>query len=276
MTCPFTILQPLNAGGNADLFLGRLNDSGTVVVIKFLREYHLLHARSAFEREVRVLQRRVEGLIPVLFADLKAPQPYYGMPYLRAGSLTQFAGKLTHIQLHAIATDLARTLGALHAGFVTHGDIKPDNIMVSDNGQLRVADPLGNGIGCTVLFSENHGGTPGYWAPEIRAGAPISQAGDSYSYGATLYQLSTGHRPTDGQPPVPNRRHFQRASQICEVIMACCQPQPDVRPTMREVLRVLNGQSWAEIQIERKQLQQLVGAACIFGGILLFGRMLAA
>lgn len=276
MTRPFTILQPLNAGGNADLFLARLNDSGGVIVLKFLRDYHLPHARRAFQREVRVLQRRVQGLIPVLFADLDAQQPYYGMPYFRGGSLTQYAGRLTDIQLHGIATDLAQTVGGLHAGFVTHGDIKPDNIMVSDDGKLRVADPLGNGIGCTVLFSENRGGTPGYWAPEIRAGAPISQSGDSYSYGSTLYQLLTGRQPTDGQLPDPNRAFYKRATQIREVIGACCQPQPDVRPTMPEVLRMLNGELWANIQLERKQRQQLVRAACILGGILLFGRMLGA
>jgi hypothetical protein len=43
---------------------------------------------------------------------------------------------------------------------------------------------------------------------------------------------------------------------------------------MQEVLRVLNGEQWADIQLERKQLQQLVAAACVFGGLLLVGRAL--
>ena len=276
MTCAFTILRPLNQGGNADLVLARLNDGGAIVVIKFLREYHLPHARRAFAREVRVLERRVHGLIPVLFADLNAPQPFYGMPYLRGGSLTQYAGRLTDIQLHSIATDLARTLGALHAGFVTHGDIKPDNVMVSDDGQLRVADPLGNGIGCTMLFSENHGGTPGYWASEIRQRAPISRAGDSYSYGATLYHLSIGHRPLDGHPLALDPEHRRTSPKICEIIAACCQSEPDARPTMPEVLRMLNGVRWADLQIERKQRQNLVTAACVLGGLVVLGAALRA
>ena len=115
------------------------------------------------------------------------------------GSLTRYAGRLTENQLHAVAADVGRTLAVLHAGYVAHGDIKPDNILVSQDGRLQVADPLGNGVGCTVLFSEHHGGTPGYWAPEVCAGGPISYAAEVYSYGATLYELLTGRKPQDGR-----------------------------------------------------------------------------
>ena len=91
------------------------------------------------------------------------------------------------------------TLANLHAGYDVHGDVKPDNVLVTQEGRLQVADPLGNGSVFTMLFFENHGGTPGYWAPEVRAGGPISYAGDVHSYGATLYELLTGRRPRDGQ-----------------------------------------------------------------------------
>jgi eukaryotic-like serine/threonine-protein kinase len=170
------ILRRLSCGGYGDVYLGRLLPGGTEVVVKYLRDYHLPHCRKAFERELQILSRRLPGLIPVLCADLTAQPPYYVMPYLKAGTLTQYAGRLTEQQLHAVAMDLARTLAGLHSVFEADGDVKPDNVLVTNDGHLQVADPLGNGGLLTMLFSENCGGTPGYCAPEIRAGGSISRA----------------------------------------------------------------------------------------------------
>ena len=201
MSSQVVIIRALHSGGNGDLFIGQRRDTHEYVVVKYLREWHLPHTRRAFAREVRVLGRRLGGLMPLLFADTEAQHPYYVMPYLMGGSLTRYAGTLADSQLQAIATELAGTLANLHAGYDVHGDVKPDNVLVTQEGRLQVADPLGNGSVFTMLFFENHGGTPGYWAPEVRAGGPISYAGDVHSYGATLYELLTGRRPRDGQRP---------------------------------------------------------------------------
>jgi len=259
------ILMPLNSGGYGDVYLGRVLPRGTQVVVKYLRDYHLPHCRKAFEREVQILSRRLPGLIPVLFADLTAQPPYYVMPYLEAGALTQYAGRLGEHQLHAVATDLARTLAGLHAMFGADGDVKPDNVLVTDNGHLQLADPLGNGGLLTMLFSENSGGTPGYCAPEIRAGASISRAGDVFSFGATLYHLLTGRRPQDGQRPDPSSEGYRIAPKIREVISACCQWDPKTRPTMEEVSRMLAGESWADIQEQNRRVGNLVTGVFLFG-----------
>jgi serine/threonine protein kinase len=163
-------LRPLNSGGNADVYIGRRSDNGEQVVVKYLRDHNLPHARKAFLREVRILAQGRRGLVPLLSQDMNAERPYYVMPYLKGGSLTRHAGRLAANQLHAVATEVGLAVADLHAHGVAHGDIKPDNILIADDGHLRVADPLGNGIGCTVLFSQHHGGTPGYWAPEVRTG----------------------------------------------------------------------------------------------------------
>lgn len=275
MSYPVAILRALNSGGNGDLFLGTRTDCGELVVVKYLREYHVPHARRAFVREVRILERKLQGVVPLLFANTDAERPYYVMPYLGGGTLTQYAGRLNDYQLQIIATELASTLVNLHGALEAHGDVKPDNVLVTQDGRLQVADPLGNGTVFTMLFSENHGGTPGYWAPEIRAGGSISRAGDVYSYGATMYHLLTGRRPQDGHRLDPASEGYRGALKVQEIIAVCCQSDPGARPTMQEVLRMVLGEGWADVQAARKQRQELA-TACVIGGLaLLLGAALA-
>ena len=275
MNVQILALHPLNSGGYGDVFVGRRSDTGERVVVKFLREAHLAHARKAFEREVRILRRGLRGLMPLLSADLRSKRPYYVMPYLDRGPLSPYAGRLTDAQLYGIAKELALTLATLHSRSIAHGDFKPDNILVNQDGRLQVADPLGNGMGCTMLFSQNHGGTPGYWAPEVRAGGPISYSGDVYSYGATLYELLTGRRPQDGRRLDPTSEGYVNAPIVRQLIAACCNFNPLARPTIQEVLRVLSGEQWPDIQAARKQTQERVTAAFFIGSLLLLGFTLA-
>jgi eukaryotic-like serine/threonine-protein kinase len=271
----------LQSGGNGDVYSAEMFDAGQrlavrqSVAVKVLRESQLPHVLKGFEREVRVLTQRLPGLIPILFFNTRAQRPYYVMPLLRRGSLTRYVGMLSPLQLGAAAKELAQIIAALHGKRIIHGDIKPDNVMVADNGRLQVADPLGSGIGCTRLFSYNHGGTPGYWAPEVRAGQPISYAADIYSYAATLFHLVTGVRPRDGQalfPIFPEPDESVRTFE--EIIAACSQVNPNARPTMQEVVRILNGDTWGHVQSDRN-LKNFVGAACFIGvalgGLALFG-----
>ncbi len=244
-------LRPLLAGGYGDLYIGQRSDTLENVVVKFLRESHLEAARRYFAREIRILKRGFKGLVPLLHADVDGARPYYVMPYLPGGSLHRWAGKLNHGQLRGVACTVAVALAELHGVGIAHGDVKPDNILVSQDGQLQLADPLGNGWGCTFIFAENHGGTPGYWAPEVWRGASISKAGDVYSFGATLYHLATGRRPQDGQPLDLNAHHSSLAPEIREAITACCQHNLNARPSMADVLRILRGERWNNIQEKR-------------------------
>jgi len=120
-----------------------------------------------------------------------------------------------------------------------------------------------------MLFSENCGGTPGYCAPEIRAGASISRAGDVYSFGATLHHLVTGCRPQVGQRPDPSSDGYAIAPKIREVVSACCHWNPNARPTMQEVLRILAGEQWADIQARKRQVEGFVAAGCLVGLVVL-------
>jgi serine/threonine protein kinase len=250
-------LRYLASGGYGDVYVGNLSSNGMAVVVKFLREYKDQHARQVFAREIHILKRRLRGLVPLLSWNTGVEQPYYLMPYLAGGQLSRYAGRLTDDQLYQVAFELAHTIANFHAAVGTHGDFKPANILVSEDGKLNVADPAGNGFGCTILFSQGVRGTPAYWAPEV-ATKGISRAGDVYSYGATLYELLTGRTPQEGKRPEPTTEGYVAAPKIREVIDCCCQLDASGRPTMQDVVRILEGVSWAEILEERRRGESLL------------------
>jgi serine/threonine protein kinase len=261
-------LRYFDSGGYGDLYLGQLRSNGGRVIVKFLREYRDRHARQAFDREVQILRRRLRGLVPVLSSDTNAQRPYYVMPYMAGGKLSNYAGRLSDEQLHAVARDLARILSNFHDSVGTHGDFKPANVLVAEDGKLNVADPSGNGFGCTMLFSQGVRGTPAYWAPEVSVKG-ISRAGDVHSYGATLYELVTGRIPREGQRLNPASEGYAVAPRIQEVIVCCCQDEADARPTMQEVVQMLEGTSWREIQDARKRTQDFLKGLGVIGAIVL-------
>jgi serine/threonine protein kinase len=267
-------MRAFRSGGCGDLFVGVRSDTRESVVVKYLREAHLPHTRKAFEREVRFLARKLRGIVPLLEWNIAAERPYYIMPLLKGGSLSKHTGRLNETQLRTIALDLARTLANLHGVNAVHGDFKPDNILLTEDGRLQVADPLGNGSLLTILFSENRGGTPGYMAPEVAAGGSISTEADVYSYGATLYHLATGAVPRLGQLLAPSAEGFRIATDICEVIALCCRRDPSSRPTMQDVVRLLGGTSWAEIQEERNRRRGVLTSTGLVLGLIFLGAKL--
>jgi serine/threonine protein kinase len=113
----------LQSGGYGDLYLGQRIDTGEQVVIRYLRDAHLPHARKTFAREVRILALRLPGLVQLLAWDLNANPPYFVMPYL-GGSLKPHARKLNVGQLRTVATELATALANLHGRSIFHGDRK--------------------------------------------------------------------------------------------------------------------------------------------------------
>lgn len=253
-------LQFLKRTRRAILNTGQLVVGGPIVIFKFPSDPNNPASRKDFLREVDVLCWPREGTVRVLAYDKAAQWPWYAMEYFPGGSLTQHAGRLTDQQLLWITSQLIQKLAIFHRTGGAFGDFKPDNILLSREGIPTLADPLGNGnfglIG--LLFPQQQGGTPGYIAPEVKAGNPISNTGDMYSLAATLFHLVTGQVPQDGLNLDPTAHGRACPAIIREIIIACCQKDPTVRATMKEVHRILNGTTWADILKSREQVQEQV------------------
>jgi len=252
-------LRPFASGGRADVFLGNLRSNGATVIVKVAREAHLPQVRRAFFREIDIMSLQIDGMVRFIAANKTVERPFYIMEYLPGGTLAQHAGRLSETQLHAVAIWLARTLNGFHSKAGSHGDLKPLNILVNQDGQLRLGDPLGNGFGLGVLFSPDKGGTEGYRAPEATMGATPSPRSDTYSFAATLYNLSTGRAPVDGQSLDPTANGIACPEWIRQLLVLCSQPDPNSRPSMDEILRALQGESWTVIYAQREKEAAMAG-----------------
>ena len=262
-------LRFIQAGGYGNVYRADRSDDGSPVAVKYLREHRDPHGRKAFSQQVRILAKNIPGMVRLFGSDTNGERPWYVMEYFQRGTLGQFAGRLDDDHLHRAAIKLARNLQNIHAAVGTHGDVKPANIFITDDGHLKFGDPAGNGLALSIVFPQNQGGTPGYAAPEIVAGGSVSRAGDVYAYCAMLYEMLTGRVPQRGQCINPTAEGYTRAPKIREVIAAGCQQDPNARPTIEEVIRMLNGASWNDILQTRAQVQ-----AWVTGGIAFIALML--
>ena len=134
-------LLPWGSGGRGDLLSGWCPELGIPVMVKRLRD-HRPHARKAFEREIRIHSKDRPGCIRILFWNLDATPPWYAMPLMLGGTLTQWAGRLSPDNLHNVVTELARAVSGLHSDYIVHGDIKPHNILLGDDRRLNLATRL--------------------------------------------------------------------------------------------------------------------------------------
>ena len=102
------------------------------------------------------------------------------------------------------AADPGRAVGAAHRRDVIHRDIKPQNVLVAEDGQLKVTDfgiaRAGDDAGMTEVGSVI--GTAQYLSPEQARGEEVTPASDCYSVGIVLYEMLTGRVPFDGDKPV--------------------------------------------------------------------------
>src|SRR5690606_28016434 len=129
----------------------------------------------------------------------KRSKLYYMMSWHSGETLQQRLDSGHHFaatQVAQIGTELLRGLGALHRLNILHRDIKPDNVHMGDDKQLRILD-LGVALsnGSAAIPAMQNPGTPSFMAPELFEGEHASISSDLYAAGVTLYQLLTRRYP---------------------------------------------------------------------------------
>ena len=207
------------------------------VVLKLARPHQLdePRARQALAREAAGLGAHPHPHLPRLYADHHdAPCPHLVIEYLDGPALDELVdehGVLTEAETVALAGQLAGVLRWLHRHDVVHLDLKPANVVVRDGEPMLVdfgaARPLADGPGTA-------GGSPGYAAPELEAGEPVSVATDLYGLGTVLYEVLTGEPAFDLDLPAADRPDPATLSlpdgPLADLVRALLAPHPAARP----------------------------------------------
>jgi TonB family protein len=204
----YTIVSMIGSGGMSDVYLAEETGTQSQVVVKQLRQQYAAEPQlvERFIRGATVLKDlRHPHLARVLDCIVIDGRFYTVEEYLRGGSLEDLlakSGAPSEAAALGWCRDVLSALNYVHEFAIVHRDVKPSNLMLDENGKIRVID-----FGIARVFGEMRltragdpaMGTPWYMSPEqIQTPGEIDHLTDVYSVGVVLYELLTGRLPFDG------------------------------------------------------------------------------
>jgi serine/threonine protein kinase len=250
----YEILGPLGFGATSRVDKARDKVIGRTVAIKTLvHSFGAAPQQKQFLREAQIVGQLSHPAIVNLF-DVGFEETgiaYLVMEHIEGRTLQQVLSEspVPWPRACSWAADLASALGRAHQCGIIHGDVKPANIMVTDEGNVKLSDFGIARFATQVSGSGRIMGTPAYLAPEQILGEPHSSKSDLFSLGIVLYQMLTGVPPFDGSsvaavcaqilstnPPVPSKRNPALPPGLDHIVMRCLAKDPADRYPSAEAL----------------------------------------
>lgn len=244
----YEILEKVGTGGMSDVFKARDHKLGRLVAIKFLKQEFCEDKNfvSNFQVEAQSAAALLHPNVVSVYDVNETNGTYYiVMEYVDGITLKKYIsinGRLPIKEATSIAIQVAQGMEAAHNAGIVHRDIKPQNVLISREGKIKVTDfgiaraTTANTISADVL------GSAQYISPEQARGDKVDVRSDIYSFGIMFYEMVTGQLPFDGDSPVTIvLKHIQEkvplAGDVAEgipgsvekIIEKCTQKKPEKR-----------------------------------------------
>jgi len=250
----YEFLETLGTGATSRVDKARDTLIGRTVALKtFLHGFGSGDVQKQFLREAQIIGRLAHPYIVGLYDVGTNPEgvPYFVMEYVDGRTLEKVLddGPLPLEKAALWATDLAAAIARAHRAKVIHGDIKPANILITREGQVKLGD---FGIARFATQVSNSGvlmGTPAYLSPEQIQGNAQDTRSDLFSLGIILYQMTTGVQPFSGSsvsavcaqivaimPPPPSHHNSSLPAAFDRIVMRCLAKDPADRYATAEAL----------------------------------------
>lgn len=240
----YKVIRLLGEGGMGRVYLAEDEKLHREVALK-IPHRALLHQ----ERFIRDFQHEAQGaaqlqhpsIITIYETDQVERVPFIVMEYASGGTLTDMLNQVPRLSPDHVArlvTRIARGLDYAHARQFVHRDIKPQNILIDEEGAPKIGDfglvKFASSSLYTVL-GNRIGGTPAYMAPEQVRGEEVGASADIYALGVMAYELLTGQLPFQGGRTEVSTAHLHKAPPSLRELNPALSADLD-----RVVLRALN------------------------------------
>jgi len=249
----YEIVRVLGKGAMGVVYEGRDPNINRRVAIKTARRDIMEASGMADEMMERFLREaRAAGvlnhpnIITIYDADEQDGVAYIAMEYIEGGDLLDAIQRRQSYRMDEIAeigATVCEALAAAHDQGVVHRDVKPANIMMPENGPLKIADFGIARVSDSNLTQEGALiGTPHYMSPEQFMGQTVDGRSDLFSVGIILYEMLTGERPFSGEalstvmhhviksvPAVPTELNFAVPDALGQVVMKALSKRPQDR-----------------------------------------------
>ncbi len=255
----YEILEKIGTGGMSDVYKAKDHKLNRFVAVKVLKQEFSENAN--FVSKFRVEAQAAAGLMHPNIVNVYDVGEENGIYYIvmelvEGITLKKYIEKKARLSVKeaiSIAIQVAMGIETAHNNHIIHRDIKPQNVIISKEGKVKVTDFGIAKAATSNTITSNVMGSVHYTSPEQARGGYSDEKSDIYSLGITLFEMLTGRVPFNGETTVaiaikhiqeelPSPREFvpEIPVSVEQIVFKCCQKSPDRRyQTMGELIQDL-------------------------------------
>ncbi len=244
----YEILEKVGTGGMADVYKSKDHTLNRYVAVKVLKQEFSENAN--FVSKFRVEAQAAAGLAHPNIVNIYDVGEEKGIYYIvmelvdgiTLKNYIEKKGHLSYQEAVTIAIHVSMGIEAAHRNHIIHRDIKPQNIIISKDGKVKVTDFGIAKAATSDTITSNVMGSVHYTSPEQARGGYSDEKSDVYSLGVTLFEMLTGCVPFDGETtvaiairhikdPMPSPAEYVGGipKSVCDIVLKCCEKSPDRR-----------------------------------------------